>query len=77
MAEAVLPTRLCFGNVVPFGDTFLIVGGDTQMGNERYTEEILQFDPDSESWIVRDERMTIGRYLHFTVWVDASDYNCY
>ena len=76
MGETALPTRLCLGIVVPYEDSFLIVGGDQQLGTERYTDEILQFIPDTESWLLRDERLSIGRYEHYAALVDGSDFNC-
>ena len=61
------------GTTVPFGDTFLIVGGDNY---DTASDQILQFDPDTESWIVREERLEQGRSAHFAMWVNKADYEC-
>ena len=37
---------------VPYGDSFLLVGG---LDSDGYTNKILEYAPDSESWITREE----------------------
>ena len=64
--------------MVPYGSTFLIVGGrnGAGAGSEFYSNDILQFDPDEESWIVREERLARRRYSHYAAIVSGEDYEC-
>ena len=49
---------------VPYGHTFLIVGGecvDVCDTATQYSDEILQYDPETEGWLLRDEKMAVGK----------------
>ena len=76
MSENSLPNYLRSGAVVPYGDTFLIVGGLNGPAYYNDSDEIWQFNPDDETWTVREERMSIPRAGHFAGLVDATRYNC-
>ena len=58
-----------YGRVLQQEDNFLIVGGVL------LDDGILEFNPLSESWVLRQERLSVGRDQHFMVSVDA-DYFC-
>ena len=58
-AGPLLPQPLQDAVSVPFGDTFLIVGGhDNDVGSNN----IYEYDNNMDSWITRPEKLTIGRY---------------
>ena len=72
MAANPLPEATRAGETVAFGNTFLIVGG---LGsNER--SEIVQFNPEDESWTVREEAMSLPRVGHYAAMVDAERFGC-
>ena len=78
MSENPLPHPLMFGSTVPFGDTFLIVGGSVDVYETGLppSDEVLQFNPNEETWTVREERLGCGRYGHFAAFVDYNRYGC-
>ena len=63
--------------MVQLEDTFLIVGGTpcyyNEIGCER--ETIIEFDPVNLDWIVREERLSQGRWLSFATAVPR-DFLC-
>ena len=60
------------GSSVPFGETFLIVGGgDSGNGSEQKT--IIQYDPIAENWTIRQEELELERY-RFTSFLVPDDY---
>ncbi len=63
-----LPFTIHYGASVPFNDSFLIAGGNsfTQGGN---VDTIIEFDPFSETWTIRPEKLQTPRDLFagFTV----------
>lgn len=54
-----LPTPMQDAAIVQFGNTFLAVGGDSQFYGELRT--VLEFDPISEDWITREDKLVEGR----------------
>ena len=66
-----LPFPVLFATSVPFGDTFLVVGG---IGDGEYLQSILEFDPVANDWIVRPERLSVGRDDRPAITVVDSDY---
>ena len=47
------------GASVPFGDSFIVVGG--QSGDLlTYYDDILRFDPATEDWVVMDEKIAFA-----------------
>ena len=70
MSEQSLPDQLTYGAVVQLDDTFLIVGGKTAQNPALSSDRILQFEPDSETWIERGERLALPRDSHMAVLVD-------
>ena len=69
-----LPMALRYGTVVPYGDdTFLIVGGDD---NVNYSDQILMFNPDNESWTDLEQRMEFGKRSAYAALVHDSKVNC-
>ena len=71
-----LPSDLRLGQVIPFGNTFLIFGGRQGSDSTYSTDEILEFQPDTETWIVREERMSTPRSGFYAVYVNKSGYDC-
>ena len=57
-----LPTTLYLGASVPFGDTFLIVGGRDKIVHSMEMDTIFQFDGESFNWIQREEKLVMPRY---------------
>ena len=58
-----------------FRNTFLMVGGRTEAGGAR-TDKILEFDPNVEDWIVRNEKLAIARAAHAAFLVPNNAVNC-
>ena len=55
-----LPQALGYGSSVPFGDSFLAVGGDDGFAQ---SDVIYEFNSASNSWIERSEKIkTVGLY---------------
>ena len=61
--------------MLPYGDTFLIIGGNDNLSFLDLTDEILQFNVEDESWTVREERLNRSRSEHYATWVDETRYN--
>lgn len=53
-----LPQPISLGASVPYGDSFLIVGGFIQGGAEK---TVYTFDPQLEDWILLPQKLQIGR----------------
>ena len=71
-----LPFPIIRAASVPFGDTFLIVGGISN-GDGEELKTILEYDPVEEIWLVRPEELSIGRdYLHAVTAVNSNFINC-
>ena len=49
--------QLYWGASVPYGDTFLIIGGY----DYEYSDSILSFDPTLDSWVELPQKLTQGR----------------
>ena len=62
-ANSPLPTDLNGMASVPYGNTFLLVGGECmdQCDPAVIKDEILHFDPDTETWLIREEKMTLEK----------------
>ena len=63
---------------VPYGDTLLLVGGRclSACNPDVNSRGILEYDPDSETWLKREEDMAIGRSVFGAVLVDDSIVDC-
>ena len=71
-----LPDVLDSGTVVQLENTFIVVGG--QKGSDReYQDTLLQFEPDSETWVVREERMRLARSSSYAALVGEDKVECY
>ena len=58
---------------VPYGQTFMVVGGDTGS----YSDMILLYKPDTEGWETLGQRMTTGRYHVSATLVNSKSFkNC-
>ena len=57
-----LPAKKAMAKSVPFGKTFLMLGG---LFNGRTKTDILEFDPITEAWITRQEKLQYSR-MYFT-----------
>ena len=66
----------CLGQVVTFENTLFFIGGSQGSAISDTTDEILQFEPDTETWIQREERMTTMRSSFFATLVNRSDSDC-
>ena len=76
LSDQFLPHYLRESEVVQYGDTFLIVGGhDGDMYSDT-SDEILQFNPDDETWLVREERLSSPRAGAYVAFVDSDMYGC-
>lgn len=76
--EADLPQALERGASVPFRNSFLVVGGFKNEGAEYYSDFIYEFDPDdSNAWITRTERLTVGRYNPAAFLISDVAANCH
>jgi N-acetylneuraminic acid mutarotase len=53
---------------VPFGDTFLLVGGETTNGSKLST--IYRYNPEDDSWTLLDSRMKEGKRNVIAMLVD-------
>ena len=71
-----LPYPIAGAAVVPFGDTFLIVGGAPDGSLETSHASILEFEPDSETWIEREETLALARRDMFAVMIEDNDDYC-
>ena len=56
------------GSFVPFGDTFLIVGGE-DYGSGGVQNSIIQFDPFIDNWIIRKEKLKLPKYFSTSFFV--------
>ena len=63
-----LPDTLKYGEAVPYGDTFLILGGQNLDSYDVGT--ILEFDPLSMAWITRSEVLSLPRSFFFVTPVE-------
>ena len=68
-----LPALLAFGATVPFGETFLVTGGETLASIE---DTIYEYDGLNEAWILRQERLPIFRKDHSALIVSADYLGC-
>ena len=73
-----LPIDLYGQASVDYGDTFLMVGGrcSTQCTPDGERDEILEFDPDKEEWIVRSEKMAVQRRFQAALLVGDNVVEC-
>ena len=60
---------------VQYKNTFLVVGG--MNGNDRVTDTIFEFDPENDTWIIRTERMALGRSAFAAFIVPPEHVNCF
>ena len=69
-----LPFDLWLSSVVPFGDTFLAVGGLRADGQR--DDRILEYQPDDESWIVREERLSEPKSEMSVLFISEDKVSC-
>jgi N-acetylneuraminic acid mutarotase len=57
-----LPQPITDATVVPFGDSFLLVGGATSshVSSHFFLSTIYHYEPEEDSWTLLDERMKEG-----------------
>lgn len=67
-----LPNKLYLGETVPFGDTFMIVGGYSDGG----VDTLLEFDLILDTWTVRTERLSQGKFQSAAFFVPDSFVQC-
>ena len=70
-----LPSAWYVAASVPFGDTFLVVGGDKFSGSS--SNNIYEFDPAGNSWITRQEKLSLARYDHTAFFVPDEVAQCH
>ena len=71
-----LPQPICcvrHATVVPFGDSFLLVGGYTPDGSELST--IYRYEPDEDRWTLLDGRMKEGKENVIAMMIDVNMIN--
>ena len=57
-----------------FYRTFLVAGGYNRTADRE--DRIFEFDPDNESWIIREEKMQLSRSRFFAVLVGEDKVLC-
>ena len=77
-ANSDLPTDLHGMGSVPYGDTLLLVGGRcvSSCDPDLFSRNILEYEPDSETWLKREEETAMGRYWFGAVLVEDSIVDC-
>ena len=55
-----MPLDIRYGAVIQFNNTFMIVGGDC-VSQSRAMTEIYQYEPDTETWLLRPESLSVRR----------------
>ena len=65
-----LPSPLKYGLTVPYGNSFLVVGGRDGLSETDDLDTILEFDPNNMAWITRPESLERPRAFHFVTTVD-------
>ena len=77
-ATSTLPTDLYGQASVTYGDSFLIVGGRCRELCDPHvtTQDILEWLPEEETFVRRDERLEPGRYVHAAVMVEDNIVDC-
>lgn len=53
-----LPRTIAFATVVPFGDSFLLVGGQEDAYSETYLSTVYLYNPDKDSWTLLSAKMS-------------------
>ena len=62
---------------VAAGRSFLVVGGNTKVdGTETRVATVIEFNPDSEEWVIRPERLSTGRSNMYAIMVDENVIAC-
>ena len=76
MGENVLPGGVLeYSAAVQWGRTFLLTGGQASVDTSTVKSDlILEFSPDDETWIVREERLAKPRSSHIAVLVNEEPY---
>ena len=77
-ADSPLPSDLHGQASVAFGDSFLLAGGEcvAKCRAAKYLEEILEWLPEEETFVTRDERLETGRNFFGAVMVDDTIVDC-
>ena len=73
-ASSNLPYDITTPGSVPFGRTFLLVGGKT--GTSVYQGTILEFEAETENWITRSEQLGTPRGFLGVTLVEESVIDC-
>jgi N-acetylneuraminic acid mutarotase len=63
-----LPQPIWNATVVPFGDSFYLVGGQTSNGSNLNT--IYLYNPDEDSWTLLDAKLKQGKYGVIAILID-------
>ena len=69
-----LPKQMVASAVVPYNDSFFIVGGADAYGDEgsEFYRDIYQYDADNDEWIEMEAKLKIPRYDHVALLVKQS-----
>ena len=70
-----MPIDIRYGAVIQFNNTFMIVGGDC-VSQSRTLTEIYEYEPDTETWLLRPEELSIPRAHTAAFLVPNSYANC-
>ena len=73
-----LPTDLYGVSTLEYGDTFLLIGGvcNSACFPYVYSDEILKFDPETETWPALGKKLPVGRANHGAVLVGEDVVDC-
>ena len=63
---------------VPFGNSFLLIGGRSGDSYDNYIfrQDILEFEPKSETWTIRANKLATGRTMMGATLVRDNIVNC-
>ena len=69
-----LPKQMVASAVVPFNDSFFIVGGANAYGDEgsEFYRDNYQYDGDNDEWIEMEAKLKTPRYDHVALLVKQS-----
>ena len=67
---------LAYATTVPYGDSFLLVGGQESGPNGPHLATIYEFDAENWEWIEREERLERPRDGHVAFFVDDDMLGC-
>ena len=70
-----LPKDIEFPASVPFGNSFLIIGG-SNTGEYGFYDSIYEYGVEGGNWIERPEKLSQAKYDLTAVMLDTNDVNC-